>query len=82
MLVVVVVCKTSTQGKMAEAEANKPRIVAVRGLNDIHQKRTDMPKAMVGMLQGLQYGIPTFAFHSLSKCDPVLLAELLLKLHA
>ena len=55
---------------MAEAEANKPRIVAVRGLNDIHQKRSDMPKAMVGMLQGLQYGIPTFAFHSLSKCQP------------
>ncbi len=52
---------------MAEAEANKPRIVAVRGLNDIHQKRSDMPKAVVGMLQGLQYGIPTFAFHSLSK---------------
>ncbi len=52
---------------MAEAEANKPRIVAVRGLNDIHQKRSDMPKALVGMFQGLQYGIPTFAFHSLSE---------------
>ena len=59
--------KRSTLFAMAEAEANKPRIVAVRGLNDIHQKRSDMPKAVVGMLQGLQYGIPTFAFHSLSK---------------
>ena len=50
--------------------AEELRIVPVRGLNDIHKKQTTLPKPVMGMLQGLQYSLPTFAFHTFRECLP------------
>ena len=54
---------------MAAADAKQElRIVPVRGLNDVEKKAKNMPKAVVSLFQGLQYAIPTFAFHTFSEC--------------
>ena len=50
------------------AASEELRIVPVRGLNDIHKKRTHLPKPVMGLLQGLQYSLPTFAFHTFGAC--------------
>ena len=62
----VVVHASPLQHTMAASE--ELRIVPVRGLNDIHKKRTHLPKPVMGLLQGLQYSLPTFAFHTFGAC--------------